>query len=170
MAPQPEEDEWVRLARAGDRAAFANLVDLYWDRLRRWLYALTGRHETAEDLTQEAFFRAWLGLPKLQADNRFRVWLFRIARNCFLDGRKGPRGVEETTITHEVAGRQDEPIHEALVREGEELLRAAVARLSETYRGVYLLWTQEDTARWRVCKSRQFLLKELAAYLDVQSK
>ncbi len=178
---QPAEREWVRRARAGDRAAFAALVERYWDRIRRWLFALTHHAQVAEDLTQDAFVKAWTGLPALQEDNSFRPWLFRIAKNLALDSRKGPRSAPTEPLSQEVAGREPEPLAIMLEQEGQHLLQAACARLPVTYRAAYLLWTQEElpyseiaqvlgiteeTARWRVCRARQFLLKELEPLLD----
>lgn len=178
------EHEWVRRARQGDQEAFASLVDLYWERLRRWACCLTGRADTAEDVTQEAFVRAWAGLPRLTEENRFRVWLFRIAKNCWLDARRGPRGQLPQPLSAGLASKQPEPIESLIEDEGRQMLRAALARLPELYREAYLLWTQEsipyaeiaqilriseEAARWRVCKARQRLLKELKAYLDCPS-
>src|SRR6185437_115667 len=51
------EAEWIRAAQAGDREAFARLVEHYWDRLYRWLYHLTRDRHAAEDLTQETFLK-----------------------------------------------------------------------------------------------------------------
>lgn len=178
------EQEWVRRARQGDREAFASLVDLYWERLRRWSCILTGHADAAEDVTQEAFVRAWAALPRLTEESRFRVWLFRIAKNCWLDARRGPRGQTPRALSASLADKQPEPIETLVEDEGRQLLRAALARLPELYREAYVLWTQEsipyieiaqvlgiseEAARWRVCKARQRLLSELKTYLDCPS-
>jgi RNA polymerase sigma-70 factor (ECF subfamily) len=176
-----EEDDWVQKSRTGDRVAFAALVDRYWDPLRRWLIGLCGHEQLAEDVTQEAFFRAWTGLPQLQAAVAFRVWLFRIARNCLVDGRRGPRGAAPAALPEDLADRAAGPVADVLEEEASQQLGEALARLPLPYRAAYLLLTQnqfsyahiaevlgvsEQTARWRVCKARQFLLKELRAYLE----
>jgi RNA polymerase sigma-70 factor (ECF subfamily) len=178
---EPSEREWVRQAQAGNRSAFAVLVDLYWERIRRWIYSLTRQAHLAEDLTQEVFLRAWTGLPNLEADQHFRGWLFSIARNLALDSRKGPRGVPSCPLPDNLPARETGPLTALIEDEGQRLLQAALGRLPLISRAVYLLWTQEDlpyrdiaqamnsteeVARWRVCKARQFLLQELAPYLD----
>ncbi len=183
MVHHPGEDDWVHKAKAGDQTAFAALVDRYWEGVRRWLFGLTGKEHLAEDLTQETFLRAWSALARLQTDVTFRVWLFRIARNCYLDNRRGPRGQDTKPLPTDLRGRPAEPLGELLDREAHRLLQAALSRLPTHYRAAYLLWTQEDlpycqiaqvltiteeTARWRVCKARQCLLKEMQAYLDVE--
>ena len=73
----PDESNWVRQAAQGDQSAFARLVDEYWEKVRRWLYGLTGKEHLAEDAAQEAFLRAWVNLPSLREVGTFRVWLFR---------------------------------------------------------------------------------------------
>ena len=180
----PQEREQVRQARAGDRKAFAELVERYWPRVHRFLYGLTGNPHASEDLTQDVFVRAWSALPELLDDGRFRPWLFRIARNLLLDSRRGPRSVRPQPLPPTLTTAETGPEATALEREGERLLRQATARLPVAYRAAYLLWTQEglpyaeiaqalavteETARWRVCKARQILVKELEAYLNPRS-
>jgi RNA polymerase sigma-70 factor (ECF subfamily) len=181
----PDEAEWVRKAQTGDQAAFALLVDRYWERLRRWLYGLTGRVHASEDLTQEAFTKAWASLPRLQAEETFRVWLFRIARNCLLDSKRGPRGTDAKPLPENLGGKEPEPLGELIDQEAQKMLVEALGKLGTQYQAAYLLWTHEDmpyhqiarvlsiteeTARWRVCKARQSLARQLRAYLDDQQR
>jgi RNA polymerase sigma-70 factor (ECF subfamily) len=178
---QPAELDWVRQARAGDREAFAALVDLYWDCLRRWLFGLTQNRHLAEDLTQEAFVKAWLSLGELRGEGRFRAWLFRIARNLVVDSRRGPRGSVPRPLPEELAGSEQGGLADLMDAEVQRALQAACARLPLACRAAYLLWTQEElpydeiaralaispeAARWRVCKARKILLKELRTYLE----
>jgi RNA polymerase sigma-70 factor (ECF subfamily) len=175
-----DEQRLVQEARAGKRASFAALVHEYWNRIHRWLYGLTRNVQEAEDLTQETFLRAWSTLPNLENEAAFRPWLFRIARNALIDSRRSPRPVA-SSVACEATAREPGALAAALQREGESLLAQACARLSELYRAPFLLWTQEEleyreiaaalgiteeTARWRVCKARHLLLKELEVYLD----
>ncbi len=81
--PRADEQRRIVAAQHGDRPAFAQLVESYWDRLYRWLYHLTHDRHTAEDLTQETFLKAFAGLKKFQAGTNFGAWLFRIAHNNF---------------------------------------------------------------------------------------
>jgi len=174
-----QERECVRQARAGDRAAFAALVDRYWGPVRAWLAGLSGQDHTAEDLAQEAFLKAWVGLPRLATEESFRVWLFRIARNEFLAFARAPRSKPDAPLA-ETADSQPGPPERAEEREAEVALRLAVARLSETYREAYLLWTHErlpyaeiarvldtteEAVRWRVCEARRRLAIAMRPFL-----
>lgn len=181
LTTTPDEAECVRRAQEGDRAAFGILVDRYWRPLRRWLIGFVGQEQLAEDMTQEAFVRAWVGLGQLRAGVAFRVWLFRIAHNCVVSQSRGARAKTPVTLGPEPASKQAGPLETLLERECQQNVAQALTGLGPGYRAAYLLWTEEGlpyaeiaqvlditeaTARWRVCKARQFLLKELKDYLD----
>jgi RNA polymerase sigma-70 factor (ECF subfamily) len=69
-------------ARAGDRGAFARLVELHWGRLVRFARSIVGEAE-AEDAVQEALLAAWRKLPGLADPSRFGWWVGRITyRRC----------------------------------------------------------------------------------------
>jgi RNA polymerase sigma-70 factor (ECF subfamily) len=72
----------VARAVAGEREAFDELVrcthrDAYGLALR-----LTGDEEDARDVVQDAYLRAYRGLPRFRGDARFTTWLYRIVANC----------------------------------------------------------------------------------------
>ncbi|HEY7349126.1 MAG TPA: sigma-70 family RNA polymerase sigma factor [Ktedonobacterales bacterium] len=71
----------VEQARAGDHAAFEALVTRFQTPVRLYLAHLIGDDEQARDLTQDVFWQAWTGLPKLRDTMYFRAWLFRVATN-----------------------------------------------------------------------------------------
>jgi RNA polymerase sigma-70 factor (ECF subfamily) len=74
------ESVLVARARAGDRTAFAALVQAHQGYLRRLLRRLCqGDDARADELAQEAFLRAWRGLPQFRGEARFRTWLTRLA-------------------------------------------------------------------------------------------
>jgi len=176
----------VQDARTGDREAFCHLVDLYWDRIRRWVFTLTHHAQEAEDLTQEVFLKAWVNLNKLEENGYFRAWLFRIARNLALDKRKRRTPPETGGVPIEaLTAREGDPLDSVLCDEAEEMLQAACDKLPDNYRVAYLLWAQERlpfaelaeilgisevNARWRVCQARQSLLRELAPLLEVRAR
>jgi RNA polymerase sigma-70 factor (ECF subfamily) len=180
----PDEQTWVRQAQTGDRSAFAALVERYWTGVYSWLHGMTQRSHTAEDLTQEVFLKAWTMLPSLQAGASFRPWLYRISRNCLIDSGRGSRGMRLQPLPSMAVTSEPGPVENVLAEEGQALLQAACARLPDTFRAPFLLWTQQDmpyaeiaqilsiteeTARWRVCKARHLLLQQLKGYLDKQT-
>jgi RNA polymerase sigma-70 factor (ECF subfamily) len=175
-----EEHLLVRRAQGGDRAAFAALVDCYYDRLYRWLFHLTHDRHAAEDLAQETFLKAYAGLGRFQAGTNFRAWLFRIGHNNFANQQRG-RARRREPLPDDLADREAGPEEEALNRESLGLLAQAVGRLPAEFRAAFLLRAEEglsfrqiadvlelteETARWRVFKARQKLLRVLAPLLE----
>jgi RNA polymerase sigma-70 factor, ECF subfamily len=79
------EPETIRRARAGDLRAFESLVRDYQADVWRFAYHLTRNRATAEDVTQEAFLRAYRGLGSYKGQAKFTSWLLRIVRNCAID-------------------------------------------------------------------------------------
>src|ERR1700741_1551615 len=77
------EDEplLVASARAGDAAAFEELVARYEDKIFRLTGSITGNREDAEDAMQDAFLKAFTHLNDFHGDSRFYTWLVRIAAN-----------------------------------------------------------------------------------------
>jgi RNA polymerase sigma-70 factor (ECF subfamily) len=75
----------VRAAAAGDRHAFQRLYRLHVGRVHGAVYRLAGYdHARAEDLTQDAFVRAWQKLPGFRYESAFGTWLYRLAVNVAL--------------------------------------------------------------------------------------
>jgi RNA polymerase sigma-70 factor (ECF subfamily) len=175
-----EEAEWIRAAQAGDRSAFARLIERYWDRLYRWLYHLTRDRHTAEDLTQETFLKALAAINSFRPGSNFRAWVFRIGHNNFVNQKRAERRTKHP-LPEETAG-PELGVAEATTehREALEAVSKAVADLPSDFRAALLLRvneglsfrevakilnTTEETARWRVFKARQKLMKVLAPEL-----
>jgi len=177
--PAGDEADLIRAAQAGDRPAFAALIERYWDRLYRWLCRLTRDSTTAEDITQETFLKAFAAVGRFQAGSNFRAWLFRIAHNNFVNQRRAVRHNRQPLVP-EIAEELRGPVGETLSREALRLIAEAVAKLPSDFRGALtlrvdeglsfrdvaaVLGITEETARWRVFKARQKLMTLLAPEL-----
>jgi RNA polymerase sigma-70 factor (ECF subfamily) len=85
-----EEALCIRRAAAGDRAAFARLVQAHQGYLRKLLTRLCqGDAARADDLAQEAFVKAWRALPGFRGEARLRTWLTRLAYSA-LSAERAP--------------------------------------------------------------------------------
>ena len=79
------EQTHLDAARAGDDAAFRQLVDPHRRGLLAHCYRMCGSIQEAEDVVQEAMLRAWNGLSTFESRSSFRGWIYRIATNAALD-------------------------------------------------------------------------------------
>ncbi len=80
-----EEKELVQLSKEGNEEAFASLVEKYKTKVFNLAWSLTRDRETADDLAQEAFIKAYFALPTFQFKSEFGTWLYRIAVNHVKD-------------------------------------------------------------------------------------
>jgi RNA polymerase sigma-70 factor, ECF subfamily len=81
MAPEIDDGALLRAARAGNPAAFGELVDRHKDALLAYLTRLTGQTEEAEDLAQESFVRLYERSQGYREEGKLRSYLFSIATN-----------------------------------------------------------------------------------------
>jgi len=90
--------ELVRRCRAGDGAAWEEIVQSYSRRIYNLAYRFTSRADTAEDLTQEVFIRVYRSLDQYNPkQGDLQNWLMRLARNLIIDDyRKRQRAPQDT--------------------------------------------------------------------------
>jgi RNA polymerase sigma-70 factor (ECF subfamily) len=81
----------VQRARRGDLLAFEDLVREFQADVFRFAWHLTRDRQMAEDVTQEAFLRAFRFLGGFRGDRKFGSWLFSIVRNCAMDALRSRR-------------------------------------------------------------------------------
>lgn len=122
--------------RAGERDAFAHLVDATWADLVDHLTWILASRESAEDVAQEAFVRLWEKRERWQ-DGSGRALVFRIARNLAFDLRRRERvhrdwATRESAVL-EVASSPDDPVEAS---ECERAFRKALACLTRGRREV----------------------------------
>ncbi len=119
-APDPaSEPLLVQRAKAGDRRAFSDLVRLHQAAVRAYMSSHVRGNEAADDLAQEVFVRAYLGLDSftLPDSGKTRPWLLGIGRNLVLEHlreqlRRGARSAVEAALDlvhFEDARDKDEP-------------------------------------------------------------
>jgi RNA polymerase sigma-70 factor (ECF subfamily) len=122
---------------AGERDAYCDLVRRHQDVIYRHMRGMGLDHDTALDVTQDAFVRAYGRLDDCRDRASYRAWLFRIARNLCLDHLKNVRRLSVPLSAIDAA----ESIHDGR-RDTTELdftLRTALDRLPNALREAFLL-------------------------------
>lgn len=150
-----DESELVSKARAGDSAAFSELVNRYQNKIYRLAKHITQNDEDAEDVLQEAFLKAYEHLDGFQGNSRFYTWIVRIAVNealMKLRKRKGDRFVSldepvetgEEQVKREIAVWDDNPEQQYSQEEMRAILDEAIETLKPDFRTVFLLRDIEE--------------------------
>ena len=81
MGDREVDQQLVERAQRGDKRAFELLVTKYQRKLGRLLSRMVRDPAEVEDVTQEAFIKAYRALPQFRGDSAFYTWLYRIAIN-----------------------------------------------------------------------------------------
>jgi RNA polymerase sigma-70 factor (ECF subfamily) len=135
----------IRRCLRGDQAAWETIVRQYRRKVFNTAYKFVGRHEQAEDLTQEIFLKIFKSLDTFDSRANFQTWLISVSRNLCIDHYRRVRK-ERETIDHQVDANELSPLsHEPSPMAGLErrdrvsLLRHAMAKLPDTLRTAVLM-------------------------------
>ena len=148
--PASDELELVTRSRAGDTGAFSTLLRRYEGKIFRLAMNITQNREDAEDVLQEAFFKAYEHLDQFQGNSKFYTWVVRIAVNqalMKLRKRKSDRTVSideqidtgEDTVVREIAAWDPDPEERYSQDELHGILNEAISELAPIYKTVFTL-------------------------------
>ncbi len=129
-----DERRVLEAIRNGDRGAAEELVDRTYSAVYASIYRMCGDADTASDLTQETYRKAWEALDRFDGRSQIFTWLYRIAYTTFLNSIRRPRRVmplEEAPEMSDGAPAADEVLGD---REEAARLRNAVMQLPEELR------------------------------------
>ncbi|TYT23624.1 sigma-70 family RNA polymerase sigma factor [Luteimonas viscosa] len=137
----------ARASAGGDTAAFEALYRRHAGRVHGVILRLVGhQHSRAEDLTQEAFVRAWQALPTFRFESAFGTWLHRLAANTALmelRSRRAAPGMDNDEDAIDGIGTADSAGHGTALSMD---LEQAVASLPPRARAVLVLY---DVEGWK---------------------
>lgn len=171
----------VQACQRGDKLAFQALFEQYRRPLFRLAYRFSDNMEDAQDLAQEIFVRVFERIGAYRCESAFSAWLYRVAMNVCLNYRRKPQ------ITESLEALEQEPIDDASNpavayehRELREQLQAAVSKLPENLKSVFILVEMEglpyqqtaevlgltvEAVRMRMSRARGELRKKLQPYM-----
>lgn len=139
----------IKQIKKGDQDAFAEIVELFKDKIYQLVYRMIGNSHEAEDIAQEAFIRAYININSFDVNRKFSTWLYRIATNLTIDRirKKKPdyyldaevAGTEGLTMYSQVAADIALPEEEVETLELQGEIQRQILKLPDKYRSVIVL-------------------------------
>ena len=152
------EAQWIAEAQAGDKDAFAKLVEKYQRPVFSVCYRMLGTATAAEDAAQEAFIRAYMALDRYDPNRSFATWLLSIASNYSIDQLRKKK-VTILSMDNEnyswLAPPDPGPSPEkaALEKEKQALVQEILSDLPETDRAAIILQFWHDYSYDEIAES-----------------
>jgi RNA polymerase sigma-70 factor (ECF subfamily) len=144
-AQAPTVDELIERCLAGDQHAWEQIVRLHWRKVFNVAYKFVGKHDEAEDLTQDIFLKIFKSLSSFDRRANFQTWLISVSRNLCIDHYRSVRK-ERETIDRDVdpgdlmpVSVEVSPYAQLEHRDRVSMLREAMTALPETLRTAVLL-------------------------------
>jgi RNA polymerase sigma-70 factor (ECF subfamily) len=144
MVEDPDK-ELVDLARGGDKKAFNELVNRYYEMVYIVCFGVLRNREAARDKSQDVFIKVFKSLEKFKGDSKFKTWLYRVSMNASIDQtrRKKPQvSLDATDVTDEdhapviIVDERQNPMRDASRNELKVIMRQALEKLSEEHRAI----------------------------------
>ena len=153
MLSKPDEIRLLsQCALADNRDAFGQLVEAYQPSVRRFLLNLTtGDEMLTDDLAQETFIKAYVGIRGFKGLSSFGTWLYRIAYNEFYNHTR--RHQEEHV--EDISRLGDVTTADADAFDASMTIQEALARLNDNERVAVTLFYIEDQPLKQVAKIMQ---------------
>jgi len=168
----PEDAVLVRKAQQGDMDAFESLVRRYQHRVYALCRRLTGAHQSADDLAQETFVKAYFALARFDAQWPLYPWLRRIAVNSglnYLKSRRRETSLEEASsggLRMPAAARTDGPEEELERAEFRARLDGAVESLPADQKSVFVLRFHESLSYEEISRTLDLPLGTVMSRLN----
>ncbi|CAI6232783.1 RNA polymerase sigma factor SigW [Bacillus subtilis] len=176
----------IKQVKKGDQDAFADIVDIYKDKIYQLCYRMLGNVHEAEDIAQEAFIRAYVNIDSFDINRKFSTWLYRIATNLTIDRirKKKPdyyldaevAGTEGLTMYSQIAADGVLPEDTVVSLELSNTIQQKILKLPDKYRTVIVLKYIDElslieigeilnipvgTVKTRIHRGREALRKQL---------
>lgn len=138
-----------QILESGNRAAYTQLMDFYFDKVYSRMLKMTGQPGDAEDLAMEAFNKAFSKLDTYTSDFAFSTWLYRIAKNNCIDFLRRNKKDNDSKVNqfdaeigiaaHELANQLPSPEQLLINQQETRLLREIVDTLIPKYKDIIKL-------------------------------
>jgi RNA polymerase sigma-70 factor (ECF subfamily) len=135
-----DTDALIERCLVGDQTAWEQIVRAHWRKVFNLAYKFVGRHDEAEDLTQDIFLKIFKALHTFDRRANFQTWIISISRNFCIDHYRSVRKERETMArdvdpsTLTPVARERGPLGQLEQQDLKHLIRVALAELPAALR------------------------------------
>jgi RNA polymerase sigma-70 factor (ECF subfamily) len=175
LESREEDSLLIKRALAGDQKAFHNLRLKYYNAIFKLINRMLRNREEVEDLTQEAFIKAFTSLNRFDNQYSFSTWLYKIATNNSIDHiRKKklqtfsinkPIESDESDYSFELPDTDLEPDQELIATQRKKMLDDAMNSLPPKYRQVILMRHVDEKEYQEIAKTLKLPLGTIKAHI-----
>lgn len=140
-----DDEQLIRLSLEGDQSAFGSLVTKYKVKVYNLAFSLTHNRETADDLAQEVFLKAYMSLAAFKFKSGFGTWLYRITVNHVRDFLRKAGKIQTVPFLDEQRYEQmeDDPadrrVQDDIAKQRQVVVRRVLQSLPEKHRVILTL-------------------------------
>jgi len=174
-ASKLEDYNLIDKAIKGDQSAYEKKIKKYYKLVNNLIYRMIYNKDDVEDLTQEAFIKAFNSLEKFDHQFAFSTWLYKIASNNCIDYLRKKK-LNTISIDKEIDGEDEDlrfeipdndyvPDRNILETEKQAILEDAIESLPEKYKSVILLRHQDDMEYEEIAKKLKLPLGTVKAHI-----
>jgi len=182
-----EEKELVLQSIKGNEEAFGFLVNKYKNKVFNMAYGMTRNRETADDIAQEVFIKAYRALPKFRFKSQFGTWLYQITANHIRDHLRKQGKMQQFSLDNMQELPSSDKNHTDFIEKNQiekkrrEIVHTAIKSLSAKHRIILVLrdiqgYSYDDIAKIlkispgtvdsRLFRARRSLRKKISPYLN----
>lgn len=143
-----KDEEIIFRIQSGDTELFSVIVERYEAKMLRYANKFLFNYDSAEDLVQEVFLKAYINIKSFDTSKKFSPWLYRIAHNEFINAikrkHKEPLPIFNPDILFPYAVSKDHADKEIKEKEFRHELNKSLKKLEPKYREPLVLYYFED--------------------------
>jgi RNA polymerase sigma factor (sigma-70 family) len=148
------ETELIERLKAGDEAAFKQLVEIHQDKVYNTALGIVQNAQDAEDVAQEVFIQVYRSIHHFKGESKLSTWLYRIATTRALDLLRSKKSKKRFGLVQRLFGENNEPVQEIPdfnhpgikldQKENAAKLFLAIKQLPENQKAAFVLHKLED--------------------------
>ncbi len=170
-----EDIKLIKEALSGEQSAYDKLMKKYYKLIHNLIYRMIFKKEDVEDLTQEAFIKAFKSLDKFDRQFAFSTWLFKIASNNCIDYLRKKKlstfsidkniATDDDEFKYEIPDHDNKPDKSIITHQRKKIIDEAIENLPVKYKKVIVLRHKHEKDYEEIARELKLPLGTVKAHI-----